>query len=180
MRKLVACGLVLFVVAACTDEGPIGPVEQAPDTHVPSFSMGNGQGAVVHSNCFAPKGATILGIVPVSDSDWYLAMVKMVSSTCHAEPSGKQTESFNMRILPDIPVPLPDRAVTASLTDENGNPRLFDLHFPGGIVFPGPTVLEDIPIGFVFDAPPNDAAENCEFTTTPSGMHSGKCTLDGS
>ena len=142
--------------------------------------MVNGQGAVVQTNCFAPKGSAFIGIVPVSESDWYLASLEMVSSNCRTQPSGKHKETFNVRVLPDIPIPLPNEALSASLTDENGNPRLFDLHFPGGIVFPEPTVLEDISILCVFDAPPHDLTFDSVFTTTPSGTHTGACTFDGS
>lgn len=39
---------------------------------------------------------------------------------------------------------------------------------------------EDIPIGFEFDAAPDDGTNDCDFTTTPSGMHSVVCRFDGS
>lgn len=180
MSNLIKLSLAAVLVAACSDQVPTAPTDQALTIPGPSFSMHMGQGAVVATNCLAPKGAQFLSIVPVSDNDWYLAIVEMVSSTCRTQPSGKHKETFSIRVLPDIPIPLPNKALRASLMDENGNPRLWDLHFPGGFFFPEPTVLEDVPLACVFDAPPNDFTFDGDFTTTPSGMHNGACTFDGS
>lgn len=174
-------GAFAFAVMGC-QEAPTSPeVDEALAILGPNFSMGNGHGAVVVINCFAEKGSVIPTIVPVSETDWYFTTAKAVSSNCRTQPSGKHTESITQRVLGDIP--LPKKTHRGSLTDENGDQRLFDIIFPDGFFGSPdgfPDVLEDIPIGFEFDAAPNDGTNDCDFTTTPFGMHSVVCRFDGS
>ena len=177
-------GAFALATVGCQEDttSPAAP-DEALTILGPNFSMHNGQGAVVVTNCFAEKGSVIGTILPVSETDWYFTTAEVVSSNCRTQPSGKHTESFTQRVLGDIPIPLPKKAVRGSLADENGDPRLFDLFFPDGFFFPPdgrPDVLEDIAIACVFDAPPNDFTFDGDFTTTPSGMSSGVCRFDGS
>ena len=133
---------------------------------VPSLAVvGNdGIGALVAPSCFAPRGAIIETLVPISDTDWWVTAAEVVSSNCRTLPGGALIENFTIRVLSDIP--LPDKSHRGSLADGN----VFDIYLPGvGLV------AEDVPLSCAYDGDAVGETLNADFVTTPSGLNSNVC-----
>lgn len=157
--------LTALLALATTGCQETQPTALAADM-VPSLAVAgsNGTGAFIAPSCFAPRGALIETLVPISDTDWWFTEAEVVSSTCRTLPSGAMIENFTIRVLSDVP--LPATSHRGSLADGN----VFDIYVPGvGLV------AEDIGLSCSYDGDIPGETLDADFVTTPSGLSSNVC-----
>ena len=124
-------------------------------------------GALIAPSCLAPRGTIIETLVPINDTDWWVTLAEVVSSTCRTLPSGAMVENFSVRVLSDVP--LPERAHRGSLSEGN----VFDIYVPGfGLV------AQDVGLSCMYDGDVPGETLDADFVTTPSGLANNVCRFD--
>jgi hypothetical protein len=110
-------------------------------------------------------GPQLVTIVPVTDTDWYITSVSVVSSACRTQPNGGHELTFIFDVLGDIP--LPSQNVMVSL--EEG--KLFNILLEDG------TLVAVAPVFCGYPEEPNDLTFDARVWTTPAGSSGGQCTF---
>lgn len=169
--NIAMLALVGGLVYGC-GEHPTSPGDSDPSFDVQILtgtSTLDGQGdhgAIVDPDCVWEKGDMFTVPVPISETDVWIADVRMKEALCLTRPDGSRLFKITHQVVSEIP--MPTTKVTIHGTDEAGNPIPYNVILGGEVLF-----TESFPCGWI--EPDVDPTFDWEFNLSPGGINTATC-----
>lgn len=169
LRTLVVGALAGALAAGCAEQ-PTAPESNSPmiaSAPVDAVLPGSlDVQASADPDCVWEKGQEFFVPVPVNDTDFVLADVRMRQATCLIRPNGSRLFRIVHEVVSDIP--LPQSKLTLRGFGPDGELQEYNLFFGDELIFSGP-----FPCGWI--EPDVEPTFDWEFSVTPGGINISTC-----